>query len=488
MRLPMLGRRWAWALATLLILVIAVPLVPRLGRTSPASAPLWSERSGPQASAPQWPPWVELARALKPVVVNISVRRVSEAAPPTPNPVPGGRGPLDDFFRQFFGGQSPRPVRSLGSGFVINPDGYIVTNNHVVDDATDVTVKLGDGRELPAKVVGRDPKTDLALLKIAATGLPVIPLGDSSRLQVGEPVMAIGNPFGLEQTVTTGIVSATGRVIGEGPYDDFIQTDASINPGNSGGPLINAAGEAIGINTAIFSQSGGSVGIGFAIPINVAKPVVGQLAATGHVVRGWLGVTIQPLTPALAKSFKRPDPHGGALVASVLDGSPASKAGLEPGDIIIRYDGREVARPEDLPRAVAATSVDREVPLTVVREGKALTLTAKIARLAEPEERPVAAAGNWRGSLGLALQPLTPELAQGLGLRDRRGVVVRDVREGSAAASAGLQPGDVIVEIDRQPVKDVADVTRIMKRHQAGEPALFRVHRRDGSLYVAVEV
>src|SRR5207237_6422828 len=236
-------------------------------------------------------------------------------APPQTQVPPQFRGrpderSFDDFFKRFFDEGSRRPVRAAGSGFVLNANGYIVTNNHVVENATDIQVKLDDGRELPAKVLGRDSKTDLALLKVDATGLPVIPLGDSTALQVGEPVMAIGNPFGLEQTVTTGIVSATGRVIGSGPYDNFIQTDASINPGNSGGPLINARGEVIGINTAIFSQRGGSVGIGFAVPSSLAKSVITQLVEHGRVERGWLGVSVQPLTKELAKGFKRNDAAG----------------------------------------------------------------------------------------------------------------------------------------------------------------------------------
>src|SRR5207248_3086842 len=274
---------------------------------------------------------------------------------------------FNDFFKHFFGDQARRPVRSLGSGFVINASGYVVTNNHVVDGASEVRVKLSDGRDLIAKVAGRDPKTDLALLKVEASGLPVIPLGDSVQLQVGEPVMAIGNPFGLEQTVTTGIVSATGRVIGEGPYDDFIQTDASINPGNSGGPLINARGQVIGINTAIVSRSGGSVGIGFAIPVNLAKPVVTQLASAGHVTRGWLGVGIQPLTADLAKSFRltRTD---GALVTSVSEGSPAATAGLKEGDVIAEYDHRAVINVEDLQQALRRHATGAPVLLLVHRE------------------------------------------------------------------------------------------------------------------------
>src|SRR5438309_6367617 len=351
-------KRWIIGTTALALAAALVAGLPRVGLTKP-QAPLWSERPATSGgSAPAASPWVELARALKPAVVNISTKHVDSGT---------------QSLEQFFGGRPRRTVRSLGSGFVVNPAGFIVTNNHVVDGATEIKVTLADGRELPGRLLGRDPRTDIALLKVEATGLPVIPLGDSARLQVGEPVMAIGNPFGLEQTVTTGLVSATGRVIGEGPYDDFIQTDASINPGNSGGPLINAQGQAVGINAAIVSQSGGSVGIGFAIPVNLAKPVLTQLAASGHVVRGYLGVTIQRVTSDLAKSFGLPGAHG-ALVASVAEGGPAKAAGLRPGDVIVEYDGRRLERSDELPRLVAETPLGREVPLTVARDGKTLTL------------------------------------------------------------------------------------------------------------------
>src|SRR5437667_2613471 len=328
-------RRKISGITALILAVALVAVLPRFGFTQVGAA-LWSERPvTTTAPAPAASPWVELARTLKPAVVNISTKRVDRS---------------NQSFEQFFGGRPRRAVRSLGSCFVINPNGLIVTNNHVVDGATEIKVTLADGRELPGRVLGRDPKTDIALLKVDATGLLVIPLGDSSRLQVGEPVMAIGNPFGLEQTVTTGIVSATGRVIGEGPYDNFIQTDASINPGNSGGPLINSRGQAVGLNTAIFTQTGGSVGIGFAIPIDLAKTVVTQLANGGQVVRGYLGVSIQPMSTDLAKSFGMAQATG-ALVSSVVEGSPAATAGVKAGDVITEYDGRKVARSEDLPRA-----------------------------------------------------------------------------------------------------------------------------------------
>ncbi len=469
----MVRRYWTWGSVALIALALTV-LIPRLGFTT-GQAPLWSERTLAAPAATPAAPWVELARVLKPAVVNISTKRIQEGWQPFEGP---------QFFEQFFRGQPKRTVRSLGSGFVINADGFIVTNNHVVDGATEIKVTLADGRELGAKVLGRDPKTDLALLKVEAAGLPVIALGDSGRLQVGEPVMAIGNPFGLEQTVTTGIVSATGRVIGEGPYDDFIQTDASINPGNSGGPLINVQGQAIGINTAIFTRSGGSVGIGFAIPINLAKTVVTQLAASGHVVRGYLGVTVQRVTAGLAKSFNLPDARG-ALVTAVMDGTPAARAALKSGDVIVEYDGRKLARSDELPRVVAETPVDREVALGIVRDGKPLALKVRIAKLAEPEERQATEAGA-KPSFGLAVQTVTPRLAQELGLSARSGVLVRGVEDGSPAATAGIQPGDVIKEIDRRQVKSADELKRAIEARRPGAPVLFLVHRDGGDLYVAV--
>ena len=476
-------RRWAWPAAALVVLAV-VALAPPFGLSTTTPAPLWNDRPLPVAPAPvQAPNWVELAKQLKPAVVNISTKRVEEGMPELQGPM-GQDEQFQQFFKHFFGNQR-RTVKSLGSGFIINPGGHILTNNHVVDRATEIRVKLAVGRELSAKVIGRDPKTDLALLKVDATGLPVIPLGDSSALQVGAPVMAIGNPFGLEQTVTTGIVSATGRVIGEGPYDDFIQTDASINPGHSGGPLINAQGQAVGVNTAIFSQSGGSVGISFAIPVNVAKPVVTQLAQTGRVDRGWLGVTIQPLTPELAKGLGLPNPQG-ALVASVADGSPAQKAGLGQGDVITEYNGRKVARSDDLPRAVAETPVGREVPLTVLRNGKPVTVTAKIAQLEEPEQKVVAQPGGEKAPLGLSVESLTPDLARQLGLSESRGVIVKGVQDGSPAAEAGIQPGDVIVEADRHPVASVTELRRVVETHAKGTSLLMLVHRNGSSIYAAI--
>ncbi|HEY7538579.1 MAG TPA: PDZ domain-containing protein, partial [Methylomirabilota bacterium] len=328
-------------------------------------------------------------------------------------------------------------------------------------------------------------KTDLALLKIDATGLPVIPLGDSTALQVGEPVMAIGNPFGLEQTVTTGIVSATGRVIGSGPYDNFIQTDASINPGNSGGPLINARGEVIGINTAIFSRSGGSVGIGFAVPSSLAKTVITQLADHGTVERGWLGVSIQPLTKELASSFKRGDTSG-ALVSEVIQGSPADKAGVKTGDVIVEFNGKKITRATDLPGLVADVPVGRDVPIVVMRDGVEQRLNAHIARLTDESQPKVAAESDGKGQLGLSVQPVTPPVARELGLKVKEGVLVRDVVEGGRAAEAGIRAGDVIVEVDRRPVRTLEDFKARLDKQAKDAPVVMLVNRDGQTMYVAI--
>jgi serine protease Do len=472
-------RRWVAPIVALAAVGSLVGLSPHLGFTKGANGPLWTERPAATAVAPSTAPdWVRLSKEAKPAVVNISAKRGADApAMPEPRGRRGEPRSFDDFFRRFFDGEGPRhPAQSMGSGFVLSADGHIATNNHVVEGAGDIQVKLADGREFSAKVLGRDPKTDVALLKVEATGLPVIPLGDSTALQVGEPVMAIGNPFGLDQTVTTGIVSATGRVIGSGPYDNFIQTDASINPGNSGGPLINSRGEVVGINTAIFSRSGGSVGIGFAVPSSLAKSVLTQLAEPGKVERGWLGVSIQPLTKELAKSFKR-DEISGVLVSSVVDGSPAAKAGVKSGDVIVEFDGKRIAKSEDLPRLVAETPIGREVALVVVRDGVQTKLTARVAKLAD--DAPAA-------TLGLSVQPVTPPVARELGLKTQQGLLVRDVVTGSRAAEAGIRPGDVIVEADRQPVTTVEDLRASVDKRVKGDSLLLLVNREGNTVFVSV--
>ncbi|HEV8309849.1 MAG TPA: DegQ family serine endoprotease, partial [Methylomirabilota bacterium] len=438
-----------WSGRVSLALLAAFVLLPPGALAAPASAPA-AARQDVMGALPESYPWIHLAEALTPAVVN--VRTTGEAARGTET-----EETIPEPFRRFFPSEprersperAPRQIRGLGSGFIIDAGGYIVTNHHVVDGAKSIEVALSDGRKLPATLVGSDPETDLALVKVEATGLPTIPLGSSRAVKVAEPVMAIGNPFGLDHTVTVGIISGKSRVIGAGRYDDFLQTDAAINPGNSGGPIVNTRGEAIGIATAIASRSGGFQGIGFAIPSDLAKPILGQLQAAGRVTRGWLGVSIQPLTPELAKSFGS-KPQEGVLVASVAEGSPAAKAGLRPGDVIVRYDGKAVDSPRELSAGVANTEVGRTVELAVVRDGAERRLRVTIGNLADSRQaRTPATESRVAGRLGLELQDLTPELARRLGIPDPKGVVVTDVRPNSPAAEAGIKEGDVIREIDR---------------------------------------
>jgi serine protease Do len=357
-------------------------------RSLKATATAAETKPAPAGWAPSRPDTLApLVEEVKPAVVNISTTQASRQQPRRGFRAPfRGQEPFEDFFERFFGGPMPqesRPQQSLGSGFLIDKEGYILTNNHVLENAGTIMVKLANEKEYEAKVVGRDPRTDLALIKInARADLPVVQLGDSDGLRVGDWVIAIGNPFGLGQTVTAGIVSAKGRVIGQGPYDDFIQTDAAINPGNSGGPLFDTKGEVVGINTAIFSQSGGNIGIGFAVPINMAKGLVPQLKAKGRVSRGWLGVSIGPVTDEAAKELKLKDKKG-ALVMEVVERSPADRAGFQQGDVIVSYDGKDVAGPADLPRLVASTPIGKEVGLRVIREGRSLDVKATIREFRE---------------------------------------------------------------------------------------------------------
>jgi serine protease Do len=338
-----------------------------------AAAPFWKELPGPAPVPPGLGVWIELARVVKPAVANVST--LQRTSP---------RGGPDEFFRRFFGEPEPtaRGRQSLGSGFIVSPDGYVVTNVHVVRGASEIVVRLADHSEHKARLVGSDPKTDIALLKIDASGLPTLAFGDSDQAQVGEPVMAIGNPFGLEQTVTTGIVSAKERFIGAGPYDDFIQTDASINPGNSGGPLVDTRGALIGINTAIFSQSGGSIGIGFAIPVNIAKEVLPQLRASGKVVRGYLGVAVAPVPPEVRRSLG-PPPNRGVVVAQVVPRSPAASAGIKEGDVITAFQDAPIQSPTELTRRVGGTPPGTEVSLKVARPGGERTVTVKVGQLSD---------------------------------------------------------------------------------------------------------
>jgi len=396
----------------------------------------------------------------------------------------GEKDPFGDFFGRFFGDRSPdrfqQQQQGVGSGVIISLDGFILTNNHVVQDAEQIKVKLANGKEYDAKVVGRDPKTDLALIRIeGASDLHPLKLGDSEDLKVGSWVVAVGSPFGLEQTLTAGVVSAKGRIIGSGPYDNFIQTDASINPGNSGGPLINMKGEVVGINTAIVASG---QGIGFAIPINMAKEIVPQLQEKGHVTRGYLGVTIQEVTPELAKSFALKEKKG-ALVSQVNQGTAAEKAGIEQGDVIMEFDGKEISSSKDLPRLVASTPIGKTVTIKLLRDGKLIERQVKVGEMEETNET---AKVSTRKSLGITAQNITPDIAKGLGLKRETGVVVARVEPGSAASNAGLRTGDVIQEVNRNPVKDVDDFTRKLEKAKEKETVLLLIQRGEATLFAAV--
>ena len=434
------------------------------------------------------PDFVVLSKKMKPLVVNISTTQVSEARGPHEFGNPFGEDdPFNEFWRRFFGGPNPRGPqrqRSLGSGFIVDSDGSILTNNHVVENAQKIMVRLADDQEYEAKVIGRDPKTDIAVIKIEAKkALPAASFGDSDRLEVGEWVVAIGNPFGLDSTVTSGIVSAKGRHIGQGPYDNFIQTDASINPGNSGGPLINLRGEVIGINTAIFSRTGGNIGIGFAIPINLVKELLPQLRGKGKVTRGYLGVLIQKVTPEIAESLGM-DRARGALVANVSKDGPAEKAGVKVGDVIVEFDGAEVRDSSDLPIIVARTPVDKKVRMKVLRDKRELTLGAAVGELKDEE---VIASVPEKGELGLTVQKLTPQIAESLGLDKTEGIVVTAVESGSAAEESGIRRGDVIVEINRKPVRNVEDYRKAIAGTRKGKGVLFLVRRGDSTLFLALK-
>lgn len=434
------------------------------------------------------PDFVSLAKKMKPIVVNISTTQVSEGrgSPEFGSPF-GEEDPFNDFWRRFFGGPQPRGPqrqRSLGSGFIIDADGSILTNNHVVENASKIVVKLADDEEYEAKVVGRDSKTDIAVIKInAKISLPAANFGDSDRLEVGEWVVAIGNPFGLDSTVTSGIVSAKGRHIGQGPYDNFIQTDASINPGNSGGPLINLRGEVIGINTAIFSRTGGNIGIGFAIPINLVKELLPQLRGKGKVVRGYLGVLIQKVTPEIAESLGMD--HGyGALVANVSKDGPADKAGVKVGDVIVEFDGKAVKDSGDLPIIVARTPVDKKVRMKVLRDKKETSLSVAVGELKDEE---VVATAPEKGELGLTVQRLTPQMAESLGVDKAEGVVVTAVEPGSAADESGIRRGDIIVEVDRKAVRSLEDYKKAVAGVRKGRGVLFLVRRGESTLFLALK-
>ena len=402
---------------------------------------------------------------------------------------PGGQDPREFWepFERFFGPMPRRrtPERSLGSGFIFDPAGYILTNNHVVENADEIKVKLNSGEEVTAELVGRDPKTDLAVLKVDVDKqLPTIAFGDSEAVKIGEWVMAIGNPFGLEFSVTAGIVSAKGRFIGQGNYDDFLQTDAPINPGNSGGPLLDMQGKVVGINTSIFSRSGGNIGIGFAIPINLAKDLIPQMREKGRVTRGWIGVMIQKVTPDIADSLGLQASRG-ALVADVVKGGPAEEAGIKVGDVIVSFDGQDVKESTELPTLVAREKIGQEVPVVVMRDGKEETVSIKIAEMKDDEEQ---VATGESEAYGLTVQNLTPEIAESLGINvDVQGVLVSGVEPGSPADDAGLRRGDVIVEVNRKAVKDVDAYQKELKGTGAGKSVLMLVRRGENTVFLALK-
>ena len=427
----------------------------------------------------------EVAAAVKPSVVNISSTKTVKTS--------GAQSPFadDPFFRRFFGdefGHSARPREhkqsALGSGVIVDKDGYILTNNHVIKDADEIKVKLSDKREFKGKVIGTDPKTDLAVIKIDSNHLPVIRLGDSEKLKIGETVIAIGNPFGLSQTVTSGIVSATGRAnVGIADYEDFIQTDAAINPGNSGGALVNVKGELVGINTAIFSTSGGYQGIGFAIPSSMAKVVMNNLIKEGKVVRGWLGVSIQPVTPELAKQFDIKEDKG-ALIGDVVEDSPAEKAGLQSGDVIVEYDGHEVSDPSTLRNIVAGTPPGKKVGLSIIRDGKKKQVDITIAELPAQMQK---LQGKFDNLLkGVMVQGLTPELKKSLTIPVRiAGVVVTDIEDGSPAGGS-LMANDVIIEVNRKRINSMKDYEAVVSRIKTGQDILLLVYRNGSVTYLSL--
>ncbi len=409
---------------------------------------------------------------------------------------PGG-APFEDFLRRFFDRrgtpETGREFVGLGSGFIVDPQGYIVTNNHVVSKAEKITVILQDNSRREAKIVGRDEKTDLALLKIDVTEkLPFVTWGDSEQAKVGDWVVAVGNPFGLGGTVTAGIISAVGRNINEGPYDAYLQIDAPINRGNSGGPTFNLGAEVIGVNTAIYSPSGGSVGIGFAVPSNVAKDVIQQLREKGHVTRGWLGVAIQGITPAIAKSLGLDaDRPSGALVASVTANSPAAKAGIKQGDVIISAGGQPVKQVGDLPRIVAGTPPGQPLDLTILRGGKEMKLAAMLGELSDSPKQvaSVTPDEDRTGALGLQLAAITPELRRQHRIpKEVDGVVVTKVADQSPAASAGIQPGDVLVSVDQRPVETPLNAAEQLKEAAAKGNVLLLVNRKGSSQFVGLSV
>ena len=443
------------------------------------------------------PDFADLAEKLSPSVVNIYTTQTIQVSSSPHQYFFPDQMDIPEPFRRFFGvpdmPQEEAPKRemkrtSLGSGVIVTADGYILTNNHVVEDADEINVTLTTFEEYKATIVGRDPKSDVALIKIEPkASLPYVTFGDSDKLRVGEWVLAIGNPFGLQKTVTAGIVSAKGRAINNESYGNFIQTDASINPGNSGGPLFNLNGEMVGLNTAIFSRSGGNIGIGFAIPINMAKNVADQLKEHGKVTRGWLGVVIQQVTSELAENFGLERPIG-ALVGQVVPDSPADKAGLKAGDVIIEYNGKEISQMSMLPALVASTSVGEKAKLVLIRDGKKQNITVEIGKLEDEETVITGTETGTSKKLGITVQELTPKLAESLGINEKQGLIITDINAGSAAAEAGIQRGDIILEINREKIENLAQYKQAMQAAQGKKSILLLIKRDKNTLFVVVDL
>lgn len=460
---------------TLFLKTLAIGLMFFLGTS------LSEARTGAVAMIPE--SFSALAETASPAVVNIRTEKTIQGGSRVfrhfqQNPF-GNDERFQDFFDKFFGEQPQKEhkERSLGSGFIIDKEGFIVTNNHVVENAEKIKIKLKDGKEYNAEIIGRDPSTDLALIKVpSGNNLPVLSFGDSNALKVGQWVVAIGSPFGLEQTVTAGIISAKGRVIGSGPYDNFLQTDASINPGNSGGPLIDMNGQVVGINTAIVASG---QGIGFAIPINLAKSIIDQLKSKGEVTRGWLGVVVQDLTDDVAEYYGIQDKKG-AMVMDVLKGNPADVAGIQPKDIIVEINDRKIETSRDLTNLVAGVPVGEKVKITVLRNNKKQVFNVEVAK--RPEEKTIASRGpdkKQEDELGIRVTAITPEIAKRFRISLSDGVIVDRVETGSKGEAAGVQMGDVIKEINHRPVKSVQDYSSIiskLKKNDAIQMFIWRVN------------
>jgi Do/DeqQ family serine protease len=430
--------------------------------------------------------YADLVARVEPAVVTVRTERVVRTGA-VPAPFAG-----DPMLRRFFGEEWPPPVEghgaALGSGVIVNPDGTILTNHHVVEDARRITVELSDHRTLEAKRVGSDPPSDLAVLKVDASGLPSLPLGDSDRVRVGDVALAFGNPLGVGQTVTMGIISAKGRStsLGDGSYEDFLQTDAPINQGNSGGALVNTRGELVGINSQILSQSGGNIGIGFAIPANMARNVMEQLVHGGSVRRGRLGIVVQPLTTDLAEGLGLSEVRG-ALVASVEPGGPAARAGLRRGDVILAFEGEAIVDANDLRNKVAGTRPGSDAKLSVKRDGREITVTSRLGEMNPDRDLADAAeaSGSGESRYGMSVEPLTPQTARSLGIRGEHGVLVTGVDPRGTAASAGIRQGDVIEEVNHRSVADVDGLRSALSR-SGDRPALMLVNREGSTLYIAL--